>query len=98
MLYDRHSFPFSFYHQTISTMSATAFAYVSVLLLAALLFFPISTIIWVLSVRRLQRKRNTELDSQEINGQRNRARFIALLVSLVFSYLFYTNVIQRVYG
>ena len=79
-------------------MSATAFAYVSVLLLAALLFFPISTIIWVLSVRRLQRKRNTELDSQEINGQRNRARFIALLVSLVFSYLFYTNVIQRVYG
>jgi len=61
---------------------------ISVLALAALLFFPVSKLIWVVSVRRLQRKLGRELDEAEIQGQAKRSRFIAGLLSLPFSYLF----------
>lgn len=60
----------------------------SVLVLAAVLFFPVSKLIWVLSVRRVQRKEHRELSSEELQGQLNRARVIAVVVSLLFSYLF----------
>lgn len=59
-----------------------------VVVLAALLFWPMSKLIWVLSVRRLQRKRERELDEQEIAGQMNRARIISVFVSLLFSFLY----------
>ena len=38
------------------------------LLLAALLFWPMSKLIWVLSVRRLQRKLDRDLTEVEITG------------------------------
>ncbi len=57
-------------------------------MLAAVLFFPVSKLIWVLSVRRVQRKEHRELSSEELQGQHNRARVIAVVVSLLFSYLF----------
>ena len=60
----------------------------SFLLLAVLLFFPVSKMIWVLSVRRLQYKTGRQLESAEIEGQRRRARIIGLLLVLIFSYLF----------
>ncbi|MEJ2142361.1 MAG: hypothetical protein P8Y24_08405 [Gammaproteobacteria bacterium] len=66
---------------------------VSVLILAALLFIPMSKLIWVLSVRRLQKKTNTELDEQELAGQMSRARFISVFVCLIFSFLFNLNLI-----
>lgn len=59
-----------------------------VVILAALLFWPMSKLIWVLSVRRLQRKLERELDEQEIAGQMNRARVISVFVSVVFSFLY----------
>lgn len=59
-----------------------------VLLLAALLFWPMSKLIWVLSVRRLQRKLERALDETEIAGQMNRARTIGAFVSIVFSFLY----------
>ena len=62
--------------------------YVSVLVLAALLFYHTSKLIWVMSVRRLQRKLNRELSESELAGQLTRARFITIFVSLLFSYLF----------
>ena len=65
----------------------------SVLVLAALLFFPISKLIWVMSVRRLQRKLNRELKETELAGQMTRARFVSIFVSLLFSYLFNLNMI-----
>ncbi len=61
---------------------------VSVLVLALLLFFPMSKLIWVLSVRRLQRKTGNTLTTEEIQGQMIRARFVAIFVSLIFSLLF----------
>ena len=56
--------------------------------LAAALWWPASRIIWVLSVRRLQRKLDRELSTDEITGQKRRAWVIATVLSLVFSALF----------
>ena len=66
---------------------------VSVSVLALLLFFPISKLVWTLSVRRLQRKLNRELNETELAGQMTRARFVSIFVSLLFSYLFNLNLI-----
>ena len=59
-----------------------------VLLLAALLFWPMSKLVWVLSVRRMQRKLARELDEKEIAGQKNRAWVISIFMSLLFSFLY----------
>lgn len=59
-----------------------------VLLLAALLFWPMSKLIFVFSVRRLQRKLARTLDEKELAGQQNRARVISVFVSVIFSYLY----------
>ena len=69
----------------------------SVIVLGILLFFPVSKMIWVFSVRRLQRKLNKELSQQEISGQLARARFIAVIIVLAFSYFFNANVIRSLY-
>ena len=66
----------------------SAYFYISFLVLALLLFFPASKMIWVLSVRRLQRKTGRELTPEEIAGQKRRARFIAVLLVAVFSWFF----------
>ena len=70
-----------------------AYFVISVLALAALLFYPVSKLIWVVSVRRLQRKLGRELDQAEIQGQLKRARFIAVLLCIPFSYLFNLNIL-----
>jgi len=59
-----------------------------VLLLAALLFWPLSKVVFVLSVRRLQRKLARDLNESEVAGQMNRARVISVFVSVLFSYLY----------
>ena len=61
---------------------------ISFLGLAVLLFFPTSKLIWVISVRRLQKKTKTELSQAELDGQLKRARIITIIVVLIFSYLF----------
>ncbi|NIR31633.1 MAG: hypothetical protein GWN84_20445 [Gammaproteobacteria bacterium] len=67
--------------------------YLWVLLLAALLYYPVNKLIWVLSVRRLQRKLQRELTEEEVRGQLNRARFITVFVVLLFSWLYNFNAI-----
>jgi hypothetical protein len=57
-------------------------------LLALALFFPVSRVIWVMSVRRLQKKLRRELEETELQGQRNRARVLATLLCLGFSFLY----------
>jgi hypothetical protein len=65
-----------------------AYFVASVLVLAVLLFFPVSRVVWVLSVRRLQRRQGRSLSEAEAQGQLNRARLIAVVLVLAFSYLF----------
>jgi len=69
------------------------FFLLSVLLLTLLLFFPVSKLIWVLSVRRMQRRLGRELNEGEVQGQLRRAQVIAVFLSLAFSYLFNLNLI-----
>ncbi|MEE8265917.1 MAG: hypothetical protein V3R62_06180 [Acidiferrobacterales bacterium] len=66
---------------------------VSVLILTALLFFPVSKLVWVLSVRRLERRLKRKLSEEEIDGQLRRARLIAVILALLFSFLFSANMI-----
>ncbi len=61
---------------------------ISTAALTALLFFPVSRLVWVLSVRRLERRTKRRLGEDERLGQRRRARFIAFFLVLVFSGLF----------
>jgi hypothetical protein len=65
-----------------------AYFLISLVILAILLFFPTSKLIWTVSVRRLQKKIKTELSNAELEGQLKRARIIAIFVVLIFSYLF----------
>lgn len=69
-------------------MSEPAFFTLSVVVLAALLFLPVSRLIWVLSVRRLERKRGETLADPERGGQRVRARLVGLLLVILFALLF----------
>ncbi len=69
-------------------MSPWTYYWLSVVVLAGLLFWPVAKLVWVLSVRRLQRKLGQPLTAQELQGQLNRARFIAIILCVVFSALF----------
>ncbi|MBT8420272.1 MAG: hypothetical protein KJO08_05350 [Gammaproteobacteria bacterium] len=66
----------------------TPFFIGSTIILALLLFFPVSKLMWVLSVRRLERRLGRELTDQERGGQLSRARFLTVFVVLIFSFLF----------
>ncbi len=66
----------------------STYFYLSVAALATLLFFPTSKLIWVMSVRRQQRKLARELSTEEANGQKRRARFIAIILVALFAWLF----------
>ena len=66
---------------------------VSVLILTALLLFPVSKLVWVLSVRRLERRLQRKLSEEETEGQLRRARLIAVILALLFSFLFSANII-----
>ncbi|NIR59680.1 MAG: hypothetical protein GWO02_09225 [Gammaproteobacteria bacterium] len=68
-----------------------AYFWGSIAVLAALLYLPVTRLIWVLSVRRLERRRGQELPDAEIQGQLKRARLIATLVCIVFAYFFVLN-------
>lgn len=61
-------------------------------LLAAMLFFPASRLVWTLSVRRQERKRKRKLDKTEISGQMQRARFITFFLVVIFSLMFNANI------
>ena len=59
--------------------------------LAIALWFPARRLIFVFSVRRLQRKLGRELTSVETDGQARRAGFIAAFLVIVFAPLFNYN-------
>ena len=69
-------------------MSQSTFFILSVFVLAAALSWPASRLIWVLSVRRIERRTKTRLTPEETAGQKRRAWIIAIFCCLLFSYLF----------
>ena len=69
-------------------MNQIAFFTLSWVVLAALLFLPVNRLIWVMSVRRLERRQKRRLEEAEREAQLRRARVLAVIVVLAFSLLF----------
>ena len=59
-----------------------------IVLLSIALYFPVNRLVWVLSVRRLERKYKKKLTDVERKLQLNRARFISIILVIIFSYFF----------
>jgi len=70
----------------------------AVLILAGLLLYPVATMIWVMSVRRLERKLSRPLDEHERTGQKNRAWILATFLCLLFSFLFNISMVSSGIG
>ena len=61
------------------------------LILGMALFFPIRQLIWVLYVRRKQKKQKL-VSEEEINNLKKKATFTSIFLSLVFSYVYVNQV------
>jgi len=55
------------------------------------LFFPVRQMIWVLYVRKLQKTQN-EVSDEEKKKLKKRASFTSILLCIVFSYLYVSQV------
>ena len=62
-----------------------------VTLLSIALFFPVRQLIWVLYVRKKQKKQNV-VSEEEKKILKNRATFTSIFLSIVFSYIYVTQV------
>ena len=62
-----------------------------VILLSAVLFFPVRKLIWVLYVRKKQKTQQTVSD-EEKKILKKRANFTSMLLCIVFSYLYVNQV------
>ena len=67
---------------------------ISVIILALLLYYPVNKMIFVLSVRRLERRIGKQLNDNQKNGQLKRSRFISIILILCFSCLFNINILS----
>jgi hypothetical protein len=62
-----------------------------IILLSAVLFFPVRQLIWVLYVRKKQKTQGS-VSEEEKNALKKRATFTAILLCIVFSYLYVKQV------
>ncbi len=62
-----------------------------VILLSAVLFFPVRQLIWVLYVRKKQKTQGS-VSEEEKSVLKKRATFTAILLCIVFSYLYVKQV------
>ena len=62
-----------------------------VILLSTALFFPVRQMIWVLYVRKKQKSQKTVSD-EEKKSLKKRANFTSVLLCIVFSYLYVSQV------
>ena len=62
-----------------------------VVLLSAALFFPVRQLIWVLYVRKKQKSQGTVSDNEKITLKK-RATFTSILLCVVFSYIYVSQV------
>ena len=62
-----------------------------IIVLSTALFFPVRQLIWVLYVRKKQKSQTTVSDDEKKNLKK-RATFTSVLLCIVFSYLYVTQV------
>ena len=63
------------------------------LILGVALFFPVRQLIWILYVRRKQKKQKL-VSKEEINTLKKKATFTSIFLSLVFSYIYVNQVLN----
>jgi len=71
-----------------------SFYVLNVIILSLLLYYPVNKLIFVLSVRRLERKIGKQLNNIQKSGQLKRSRFISILLIIIFSCLFNINILD----
>ena len=64
---------------------------ICVIVLSAALFFPVRQLIWILYVRKKQKSEQSVSDDEKKNLKK-RATFTSILLCIVFSYLYVTQV------
>ena len=69
-------------------MPSKIFYLLSVILLSLLLYYPVNKLIFILSVRRFEKKIGNTLNDKELKGQLVRSRFISIILIIIFSSLF----------
>jgi hypothetical protein len=69
-------------------MPSEIFYLLSVILLSILLYYPVNKLIFILSVRRFEKKIGDTLNDKELKGQLVRSRFISIILIIIFSSLF----------
>jgi len=69
-------------------MTEKSFYLFNIIILSVLLYYPVNKLIYVLSVRRLEKKTQNKLVAEELKGQLVRSRFITIIIVLIFSSLF----------
>ena len=62
-----------------------------IVLLSTVLFFPVRKLIWVLYVRKKQKAQQTVSEEEKISLKK-RATFTAMLLCIVFSYIYVKQV------
>ena len=62
-----------------------------IVLLSTVLFFPVRKLIWILYVRKKQKTQQSVSEEEKI-GLKKRATFTAILLCLVFSYIYVKQV------
>ena len=62
-----------------------------IILLSTVLFFPVRKLIWVLYVRKKQKTQQSVSEEEKI-GLKKRATFTAMLLCVVFSYIYVKQV------
>ena len=71
-----------------------SFYFLNVIVLSLLLYYPVNKLIFVLSVRRLEKKIGKQLNNIQKSGQLRRSRFISILLIIIFSCLFNINILD----
>jgi len=71
-----------------------SFYVLNVIILSLLLYYPVNKLIFVLSVRRLEKKIGKQLNNIQKSGQLKRSRFISILLIIIFPCLFNINILD----
>ena len=71
-----------------------SFYILNVIILSLLLYYPVNKLIFVLSVRRLEKKTGNQLNNTQKSGQLRRSRFISIFLIITFSCLYNINILD----
>ena len=62
-----------------------------ILLLSSVLFFPVRKLIWILHIRKMQKKQQT-VSEEEKKFLRKKATFTSVFLCIIFSYVYVNQV------